>query len=73
MQTTEALHIISDLLKSEVTLLPSDVLDCIVKDSLDFIWLIQEVEKRTEVTIPNDALMQFNTVGDIADYVASHT
>ncbi len=42
-------------------------------DSLDTVELIMEFEKKFNITIPDDAAGQIQTVGDAIAYIEEHT
>lgn len=44
-------------------------LDC---DSLDKLELVMECEKEFNVLIPDDALMDINTINDLITYIEKH-
>ena len=41
-------------------------------DSLDLVALVQELEDRSGVRIPDEEAVKITTVGQAADYVAAH-
>ncbi len=42
-------------------------------DSLDLVELIMDLEKKFEITIPEDASENIHTVGDVVEYITNHT
>ena len=64
-----ALSLIEEI--SEVTpLAMEDSIEACAADSLDFIFLTQGIEKRIGVTIPNEELVKFETVGQMVEWIA---
>ncbi len=49
----------------------SRIKDDLGADSLDILQLLMTIEEERGVTIPDEALATFNTVGDIVDYLES--
>ena len=41
-------------------------------DSLDILQLLMTLEEQRGITIPDEALATFETVGDIVDYLEKH-
>ena len=41
-------------------------------DSLDILQLLMTLEEQRGVTIPDEALATFETVGDIVEYIEKH-
>ena len=41
-------------------------------DSLDVVEFVMEVEKRFEITIPDEDAMKLQTVGDAVKYIEDH-
>ena len=49
----------------------SRIKDDLGADSLDILQLLMTIEEERGITIPDEALATFNTVGDIVDYLES--
>lgn len=41
-------------------------------DSLDLVELIMELEKKFDITIPEDESEKIHTVGDVVNYIKAH-
>lgn len=42
-------------------------------DSLDIVEFLMEIEDRFELMIPDEDVLKLKTVGDLADYVETHS
>jgi acyl carrier protein len=76
MNKTEVLELIRSHLAEELEVDPSRIQDDtrfkedLEADSLDLVALVQELEDRYGVRIPDEDAMRITTVGQAADYVA---
>jgi acyl carrier protein len=77
MNREEVLELIRSHLAEELEVDPSKIQDDtrfkedLEADSLDLVALVQELEDRYGVRIPDDDASRITTVGQAADYVAS--
>jgi acyl carrier protein len=77
MTRTEVLELIRGHLAEELEIDPSRIQDDtrfkedLEADSLDLVALVQELEDRSGVRIPDEDAVKIATVGQAADYVAS--
>ena len=56
----------------EVTM-DSNIQDDLGADSLDVVDLITTIEDEFDISIPDEAVEEIKTVGDIANYIAKNT
>ena len=56
-------------LAMEEALAPHTSFQSLGVDSLDFIEILNEVEKKFQVRIPNREAMQFRTIGDVSAWL----
>lgn len=49
------------------------VIEDLGADSLDIVEFLMEIEDRYEVVIPDEDVLKLKTVGDLADYVETHS
>lgn len=68
-------EIISDQLgiDSEEIAMESSFIDDLGADSLDIVELIMALEAEFDLEIPDEAAEKISKVGDIVDYIKSHT
>ena len=77
MTRDEVLELIRGHLSEELEIEPSRIQDDtrfkedLEADSLDLVALVQELEDRSGVRIPDDDAVKIKTVGQAADYVAA--
>jgi acyl carrier protein len=77
MTRNEVLELIRGHLSEELEVDPSRIQDetrfkeDLEADSLDLVALVQELEDRSGVRIPDDDAAKITTVGQAADYVSS--
>jgi acyl carrier protein len=77
MTRNEVLELIRGHLSEELEVDPSRIQDetrfkeDLEADSLDLVALVQELEDRSGVRIPDDDAARITTVGQAADYVSS--
>jgi acyl carrier protein len=77
MTRNEVLELIRNHLSEELEVEPSRIQDetrfkeDLEADSLDLVALVQELEDRAGVRIPDEDAVKIVTVGDAADYVSS--
>lgn len=74
MDFDELQKIISETLVcdiSEVTM-EAALTDDLGADSLSAVELVMNIEEKTGITIPDDVMATFATVGDIVNYLAEH-
>ncbi len=50
----------------------TDIVDDLGADSLDVVEMLMTIEQEHGVTVPDEAIMTFKTVGDVAKYVENH-
>ena len=74
MTSQQAIDIIAQeaMPGEKVRLSPSDDVSFILTDSLDFIWGVQQIEKRIGKELPNEELVECKTVGDLAACIVRH-
>jgi acyl carrier protein len=78
MTRNEVLELIRNHLSEELEVDPSRIQDDtrfkedLEADSLDLVALVQELEDRVGVRIPDEDAAKITTVGQAADYVSSH-
>ena len=72
MVKDEAIRMIEDVSESDHLTGQEDI-SSIASDSLEFIFLTQSIERQSGVTIPNQRLVRFTTVGDMAGWIAEHS
>lgn len=60
-----------DVEEEEVTL-DADILDDLDADSLDVVLLMKTISEEFEMAVPDDAVDQIKTVGDIVDYIENY-
>jgi acyl carrier protein len=78
MTRNEVLELIRGHLAEELEVDPSRIQDDtrfkedLEADSLDLVALVQELEDRSGVRIPDEDAAKITTVGQAADYVAAH-
>lgn len=68
-------EIIADKLSinaDEITM-ESTFIDDLGADSLDIVELIMALEEELEVEIPDEDAEGFKTVGDVVEYISTHT
>jgi acyl carrier protein len=77
MTRDEVMELIRTHLAEELEVDPSRIQDDtrfkedLEADSLDLVALVQELEDRSGVRIPDDDAVKIRTVGEAADYVAA--
>lgn len=68
--TQVVLKAISDRTGEDVKdILPSQSLEELGMDSLDFIETVMHLESEYQITIPDEESERFKTVGDVIDYI----
>ncbi|MBQ7821059.1 MAG: acyl carrier protein [Clostridia bacterium] len=67
------IDIISEILNTDSALISKDtlILEDLGANSLDIIEIITEIEDCLKITIPDDVIPGFKTVGDLSAYVES--
>ena len=60
-----------DIEPDEITM-DSNILDDFGADSLDLVDLVMALEDEFEVEVPDDAIENLRTVGDVVKFVDSH-
>ena len=68
-------EIIADKLgdnEDEITM-ESTFIDDLGADSLDIVELIMSLEEELEIEIPDEDAEKFKTVGDVVEYINSHS
>ncbi len=50
----------------------TDIMNDLGADSLDVVEMLMAIEQEHGITVPDEAIMSFKTVGDVAKYVESH-
>ncbi|KAL3441742.1 acyl carrier protein-like protein [Aspergillus insuetus] len=66
-------RLVEDMLGVRKVTLESTLIDDLGADELDLTELTLALEERLDVRIPDYVMEQFRTVGDIVDFVQSHT
>ncbi len=64
----EQLHVKDGMQITEQTRIKEDL----GADSLDILQLLMTLEEQRGITIPDEALATFETVGDIVEYLENH-
>lgn len=59
--------------EAEKVTLEADIQDDLGADSLDIVDLIQEIEDNFDISIPEDAVDELKTVGDIVNYIENNS
>lgn len=72
MTTEESLKILTVVTIPEAPLRLDTPIETIAKDSLDFIWIVNQIEDRIGGEIPNAEIVKVKTVGDIAALMVAH-
>ena len=49
----------------------TNIIDDLGADSLDIVEMLMSIEAETGVTVPDEDVVNFKTVGDVADYLES--
>ena len=64
----QALGINQDSIKDE-----SNFINDLGADSLNIVEIVMEIEDEYEIVIPDEDVEQFNTVGDLKNYIRDNT
>ena len=71
---SEIIRIVADSRGLDVTGITGDTrLDSLDIESLDIVVIVHEIEDRWKLEVPNDALNDITTVGDIVQAVSEKT
>ncbi len=68
--TEKIIQIITDQLSPEKEItLESSIVDDLRADSLDVVEIVMAIEEEFNVNIPDNALVNFKTVGDFVEFI----
>ena len=70
IMTEKIIQIITDQLSPEKEItLESSIVDDLRADSLDVVEIVMAIEEEFNVNIPDNALVNFKTVGDFVEFI----
>ena len=50
----------------------TDIVDDLGDDSIDVVEMLMAIEQEYGITVPDEAITSFKTVGDVAKYIEAH-
>ncbi len=50
----------------------TDIMDDLGADSLDVVEMLMTIEQEYDIVVPDEAIMTFKTVGDVAKYIENN-
>ncbi len=74
----EMLEVIKEILAKQLRVdvetitAETDIMDDLGADSLDVVEMLMTIEQEHGIVVPDEAIMGFKTVGDVAKYMENH-